>query len=130
MSKNSKKPVTPPLKPKVTEHTANLKYPFKETEIQGMSQELAESVKAKKIKEDEAKSISSQYKSEIDGFQAKLSSLSEKITSGWEMRMIKCRETIDWEKDIRTVVRLDTGEVIDQGPIPEDQRQMMLNDQR
>lgn len=121
------KAVTKKAEPKIEELSVNLRHEFGLDEINNMVKELTGAVKAKAIKEDEKTAIVSQYKAEIDGFQAKITSLSEKISAGFEMRMTKVRVVIDYEKDMKTVTRLDTMEVVSSDKIPADERQMELS---
>jgi DNA-directed RNA polymerase subunit RPC12/RpoP len=126
MSTKKSPKVESPKNVKSYEETRHLRYNFTQEELSGLSRELAENVRAKCIKEDEKKSITSQYGAEIDGLQAKITNAAEKVGSGYEMRMVKCAVLLDYDADVKVVTRLDTGEVVTSDKIPDGERQMGL----
>jgi hypothetical protein len=113
---------------KTYEDTRHLRYDFKPEELAILSREMAENVRAKCIKEDEKKSITSQYGAEIDGLQAKITNAAEKVGAGYEMRMVKCVVLLDYNADVKVVTRTDTGELVTSEKIPDGERQMALSE--
>ena len=87
---------------------------------------MANNVKAKNLKESEKQSVVSQFKAYLDSLQSKIDSASEKVSSGFEFRGIKCKTKIDYTKNRKTTVRLDSGEIIKEIPIPESDRQIEI----
>ena len=92
--------------------------------MEGMAKQLADDCRAKQTKEAEAKGVAAQFKADIAIFDGKIASASEKISSGYEMRMIKCKTTLDYKRDRKTTARLDTGEIIEDIKIPDGERQV------
>ncbi len=111
---------------KTYDESRPLKYQFSKAELEAMAKQLADDCRAKQTKEAEAKGVAAQFKADIAIIDGKIASASEKISSGYEMRMIKCRTVIDYKRDKKTVARIDTGEVIEEGKIPDSERQVEM----
>lgn len=90
-----------------------------EDELKDCSKRLAVSVRDRSRAEDALKSFKSQNKSEIDGYDATINSMSEKVSSGKEYREVKCNVVYQWEDKVKEYVREDTGEIIDTDIITE-----------
>lgn len=90
-----------------------LRYDFNATEIHDLSLNLANKTQERAAIEQEKKSVTSQYKSQLDAVVAEVSSLSNKVTSGYEMRKVEC--SIEYhkpEQGKKTIIRKDTNEKI------------------
>ncbi len=112
--------------PKKTEEL-NLECALTNPEKLDYSKDLAENINRKARAEDSLKAYKSQAKSEIEGHEAKINLLSQKISSGMEYRMVECSIEYDWNNKTRTWVRLDTGEIAKDDIIPESMLQQKMS---
>ncbi len=62
--------------------------------------------------EDRKKSVTSDFKAQIDAATATANSLSSKFTAGFEMRPTECRVKFDAKKGVKTYFNLKTGELV------------------
>ncbi len=82
-------------------------------EMKTFGVELADVSQKKRRLEDDKKQAMSQYKAEIDAADAEINAISQKISSGREVRKVEC--TIYYhtpEKGMKTIRRNDTGETV------------------
>ena len=95
---------------KVSEY---LRYAFSEEETKAIAKDLALAVTRKIRAEEEQKSAQAQFKQRIESEIATIGRLSNNINMGWEMRQIDCLVNFHAPKQgLKTIVRLDTGEVV------------------
>lgn len=88
-----------------------LRYDFTATEIYDLSVKLANKTQDMAGKKQEKKSITSQLKSELDVIEADVSSLSNKVANGYEMRKVECEIKYHKPKQgEKTIIRKDTNE--------------------
>lgn len=97
-----------------------------DAELKEYSKKLAESISEKARVEDDLKSFSTQSKAKIQGCDATINLLSEKINTEREYRMVECEIKYDFKKMEKKIVRKDTGEVIDTDIISEEEKQEEL----
>lgn len=88
-------------------------------ELKDYSKELSKELTDKSRAEDDKKAFNSQMKARIDGHDARISALSEKIGSEKEYRDIECEVVYDWKAKTRSYLREDTGEIAFTDIIPE-----------
>ena len=88
-----------------------LKYVFSQEEKADIAIEMAQKVSELSQAEDEKKAIMSDFKSRIDGLQARVNSAAIKLNNGYEMRSIECEVVPNWEEKIWEYIREDTGEI-------------------
>jgi uncharacterized FlaG/YvyC family protein len=67
-----------------------------------------------------------EYKARIEEKTATIAKLSGRVNSGLESREVVCIEVKDWSDATVTICRQDTGEVIEERPMREDEKQMEL----
>ena len=103
-----------------------LKYIFSIEEKRGLADNLALAVMKKDESNAALKSAQTQIKSEIAKHEADVTSLAEKIRSGFEMRYVECEETKDFLSGTFTVTRKDTGEIVTERPLTSEERQTSL----
>ena len=104
------------------------RYAFTLDEIKKMGSQLAtECTKLSEI-EDEKKQAVSEYKSKIDACNTSINSLSHKIQTGSEMRRTSCYEEKDFKKKVRTFIDIESGKVIDEIKMTEEDMQLNTND--
>jgi hypothetical protein len=90
-----------------------LRYDFTAVEVYDLSLKLANKTQDMASTENEKKSITSQLKSKLDGIKADVSSLSNKVANGYEMRKVECEVKYHKPKQgEKTIIRTDTKEVI------------------
>ena len=66
------------------------------------------------------------FKDKIEKHQLDARTASRFIANGYEMRNIDCVKVIDYENDVVTITRKDTGEVVEERKLHESERQMTL----
>lgn len=103
-----------------------LRYEFTPQELKERSVRLAKV--NREIGEAEAERAKSkkQLDDKIKELEGERSSLSTKVIDGSELRHIECKIVYDYDNDSKTVIRLDTGEQVETGIIPEHERQTEL----
>lgn len=103
-----------------------VKHQFTESEKREMAQDLAQKVSDQQIAEDEKKAVMSDLKSRIDSLAAQANSLATKLNNGYEMRNIKCEIEKDFKGGIVRHIRTDTGEVVRERKMNDDDRQLKV----
>ena len=103
-----------------------LRYDFKPEELQKMGLSMAQAQQQADIAEDEFKSVKSRFKDRIEKHQLVVRENSRHISTGFEMRDIDCEKMIDYKKGIVTFTRQDTGEVVEERDIRDEERQMKI----
>ncbi len=97
---------------------------FTQTELIVLSKKLSKNIIEIFAIEDRKSSAVSQFKSEVAALVAENGELTHKINSGSEERNVKCEASFYYDKDMKIITRIDTGEIIWQGKIPDHQRQV------
>ena len=103
-----------------------LKYVFSQEEKADIAIEMAQKVSELSQAEDEKKAIMSDFKSRIDGLQARVNSAAIKLNNGYEMRSIECEVVPNWEEKIWEYIREDTGEITKTAQITPEDLQLKL----
>lgn len=104
-----------------------LKCDFTADEITAKARELAAANRKRSDIEQRKKEIDADLKARIEEQNTLVQRLSEQITVGFEYRDIECRVDLDVpEKGQKTVIRLDTGEVVEVTRMTPDDCQMAL----
>lgn len=103
--------------------TRKLPVQLTEEEIQQRSQALAGNLKKTDVLKEEKKASTSEFKARIDACNDITKKLAEIITSGKEDRDVECEMIKDFKRNTVTITRTDTGEVVDERPMTEDERQ-------
>lgn len=105
-----------------------LKCDLTDAEIADAARELARANNRKGSIESQKKEVDAQLKAEIAAQESVISRLSALIESGHEYRNIDCRVELDTpEPGRKTVVRLDTGEIVNVKPMTDADRQMVID---
>ncbi len=103
-----------------------LKYTFTEDEIKELGRSLAKVFSDHSEAEGRLKSVSTQIKAEITSLEGIMTMVSEKIRSGYEHRNIDCKKEFDYRLGSVTIIRLDTGEVVEERPMDAEETQKKL----
>lgn len=106
---------------------------FTEAELQAIGLQLAathnkigELTVQKKIEAD-------RYKDLIETATAEAGRLATNRINGWEKRYVDCETTFDFKRSTKRTVRIDTGEVVEEGPMTDEElklAQMALDEAR
>lgn len=105
-----------------------LEVKYTEVEISEKSMELARKTGELRTAEENKKSVMSQLKSEIDSLAADTNKLGGEIIAGGEFRNVKCEVEYNYETVQKSIIRLDTMEVVYDGPIPDEERQIEMSE--
>lgn len=115
----------PAKKPKTTERT--LRYSFTSMEKMELGIKLANTLSDIVQIEQDLDKIKTEFKSRTASAEASLNAIRDKINSGYEMRQTKCEIHLDKPEAGRaTVIRLDTGEVVETRDMTEAEKQAEL----
>ena len=71
--------------------------------------------------------VKKQTKESQEGIKAQTRELREEIISRSAWRLVEVKEELDWDKNIATLYRLDTGEVVETRAITAQERQAKLS---
>lgn len=104
----------------------HVRYIFNEKEKQEISEHMAQSVMERQEAEDGLKSVQAQFKSRIAIAQETINGCAQKITSGFEMRLVDCEIFRDVERNKVIVTRMDTGEEVETRAMTIEERQQKL----
>jgi hypothetical protein len=88
--------------------------------------QLAEAVRTLVNVQAQAKSAASQFKAKIDEQQAKINGLQGVISDGFELRRVACTNVLDYTDVMARTFRADTGEMISERKLSEDEKQSTL----
>lgn len=103
-----------------------LKVLFTPPEKIEMSEQIAAAIRNLHKAQDDLATVKAQFQSKIKEHEAEITSLSERINSGWEMRSIGCREIRDYKNGSVYVFRDDTEEIIEERAMTAEERQPTL----
>lgn len=84
---------------------------------------MSQTMNKKVAADDKLKSATTQIKAEIAQLESEIKSLQVVVSSGKEFREIECKIDYDWDKRIKSVVRTDTGVIVEEDIIPESELQ-------
>jgi hypothetical protein len=96
-------------------------------ELKQASRELADACQRKTSIEDQLATFKAQKKAEITQCDGEINKNTVLVSSGKEMRMVECEATLDFDSGKRTVVRLDSGVIVQERPLSTDEKQLELN---
>jgi hypothetical protein len=106
--------------------TKSLQYVFSPDESAALAKDLSRKVKEVEDAEARKKAVAAQLKAELEQVLNDQRVLAGKLRDGYEYRDIKCEETKDYIHGLVTLVRLDTGEVVNERAMTVDERQQTL----
>lgn len=97
---------------------------FTEAELQAIGLQLAATHQRIGVLTVEKKESADQFKSKIDGATSEASRLATNRINGWESRYVDCEVTYDFDKGTKQTVRLDSGEVVGEEPMKDEEKQL------
>lgn len=106
----------------------SLKHSFDNKDLAALAQQQARAYASKQTLELEAKSVATDFKGRVAQAAAEMSSLSARISAGFEMRTLDCLIADEREEGYRLVVRLDTGHIVKRRKLTPEERQIKLTD--
>lgn len=115
------------LNPKVEQLQENLRYTLQESDIAKLGTEQARALAEIDRAEEELKAFSTDIKSRIAHAEATVKGVSEKIRNGYEFRYIPVTITTDYENNLVTYQRDDTGEIYHSRPLNSQERQFKMD---
>jgi hypothetical protein len=78
--------------------------------------------------EDRKKQVASEFKAKIDAANAEIFKTARLLNNGYEYRDVKCDVQYDTpRKGLKRIVRMDTGEVVEEIPMTADELQQVLD---
>lgn len=80
--------------------------------------------------EEEQKQATAGFRSRIADVQRQLDRNESVIANGFELRSVECREVCDLDDGVLRVVRLDTGDLVEERALTEEESQLTLADQK
>lgn len=107
-----------------------LRYNFTDAEITQIARDQGQKMREMAVLEEEKKRVSKQYAVRIEAIKGEIDADTDKIHSGYEMRMVDCGAFFDDpEPGSKRIIRFDTGETvrIDAMTQAEKQRELDLN---
>ena len=107
--------------------TKEVKCLLTQEELLDYSKQLAKNQQDKYEAESHKKSVVADCNDKIARLDSEMHALSRKINSGYEYRMTKCQYVFDWERLTKTLIRIDTGEIVDIRPVTDEDKQQSLN---
>lgn len=118
--------MTDPAPIRTENTTRQLKHEYTTQEELDLGRALSVALRGKAGLADELGAIKAQYKHREAEAEATINSLANKITTGFEMREIAIRITTDLNRGLVITHRMDTMEVIEERPVRDEERQLIL----
>lgn len=109
--------------------TISMKHEYSDPELAQLSRDIANALNRRSSLETEFDSVKQDYRAQITAQDALVSSLSARVSSGFEMQPVKCILFDERPAGYRLVVRLDTGHVYRRRKLDPEERQMKITDQ-
>ena len=107
--------------------TRELKYELNPDELLIYSRQLAKNQQDKNEADSGKKSVVADYNDKIARFNSEIQILSRKVANGYEHRPIKCQWKYNWQEGEKTLVRLDTNQIVEVVEITPEERQQELH---
>ncbi len=103
-----------------------MRYGFTREEKEAFSGELAEKISKLEHEELRKKEVVKSIDAEIAAIKTTISGLATKVKDGYEYRNIDCEKIFDYDTRLKTLMRLDLGEVVRTVPMTADELQVPL----
>lgn len=104
-----------------------VKYSFVQGELVEIARQQARLINDKMAAEDQFNNVKADHKATVTKLDADITKCTLRITSGYEMRSIKCLVLkFRPEKDFALIVRTDNGRVLRKRRLDEDEKQLTL----
>ena len=103
-----------------------IQHTFTEDEKKEIAAEMARNVSEKSNLEDDKKARNSEFNGKIDLLQAQVNLAAGKLNSGYEHIYVKCEVVRNYETKRVGFFRVDTGEMVKDRDMTDDELQMQL----
>lgn len=120
-----KKTPKKPEQPEVIE-TIDAPHKFTDPERLELANTLAQATQKLTGLEEDKKRITSDFKAQIDGEQARANSVATKLNNGYELRQTECRLLFFPKKGVKQYYRLDNGELVKEATMSSGDFQLSL----
>lgn len=97
---------------------------FTEEELQAVGLQLAATYQEIGALTLEAKMSADKFKERIKAATMEAARLAANRISGQELRYVDCTTSYDFENGTKRVVRIDTGEIVSEGPMTSEEQQL------
>lgn len=104
----------------------NLKTKLSEPELKEYAKSLSEKYIEHGQLEADKKGVVAEYKAKTDTLEGQLSLLSQKVSTQHEWRDVECHWDYNWKTDRKRFVREDTGEIVREDKITQQDRQKLF----
>ena len=108
--------------------TISMKHEYGDRELADLSRQISNALNHKNTLEKEFEGVRQDYKAQITGAEALVSSLSARISCGFEMQGIKCLYLDERPTGNRLIVRTDTGHIYRRRKLDQSERQLTITD--
>ena len=109
---------------KTTKETHVLPCPITEVERAEYANKLAECIQDLRALEDERKQVMKSFASRKQDLETDTATLSRTVRSGEVMKSVECELVLNYTRLTATLKRTDTGEVVNERPMTQQERQM------
>lgn len=118
--------VTKNLATPIRKKTSRLLLPvqFTDGELQAIGLQLAATHQRIGELTVQKKESADAYKTKIDGATSEAGRLATNRINGYESRYVECEVTYDFDKGTKQTVRLDSGEVVGEEPMKDEEKQL------
>ncbi len=104
----------------------NLKTKLTRPELEEYAKTLSEKYLEHGQLEADKKGVVAEYKAKTDTLEGQLSLLSQKVSTQHEWRDVECHWDYNWKTDKKRLVREDTGEIVREDKITQQDRQHLF----
>jgi hypothetical protein len=105
----------------------NLPVVLSDHELLNLSKKLASNSEKLRYIENKKKEVNSGFAAEITCAKSQIDRISGFISTGVQHKDVECEALIDQKHQIKKIVRLDTGECIDESQLTNSDMQLELN---
>ncbi len=109
--------------PILKRYMATLDCELTEKQVLGYGRELAQINQEIAAEEDRQTSLKQELKARIAGLEARRTEISAKVNRGKELREVQIEVMADFKAGTATEIRTDTGEVLRERPLREEEKQ-------
>ena len=87
---------------------------------------LSQSMKEQQALEQQMKDVTAHYREKLRAKKTEGEVLISRVRDEVEYRQVECEQRLDWSRGKVTVVRVDTGEVLEENDMTADERQVEM----
>lgn len=98
-----------------------------EKELKTASKLMADAFQKKGQLEAEVETFKADIKAKVKELDEHIVCAAALVNTEKEYRIVECEESFDFEKGLKTTVRLDTGEVVKTDKVTNEERQLFLH---